>query len=181
MTASRSPQAHSLSPFAGILYAVNVRYEHLVQINDPLNPLIDPLSRDKLWRGLMRYIETPVAFVEGLDRGTVTARHDNHLRRELQFGRHTVRDEVTLEPMQRIRVATCATPEIPAGTLTITIEDHGMEILCVRFLYETFPQGHPPVGVEYREAMKEAYKHAGIDIIRRIREYAEAGRLDRLH
>lgn len=160
---------------------MRVRYEHLVQINDPLNPLIDPLSRDKLWRGLMRYIETPVAFVEGLDRGTVTARHDNHLQRELQFGRHTVRDEVTLEPMQRIHVATRATPEIPAGTLTITIEDHGMEILCVRFLYETFPQGHPPVGAEYREVMKEAYRHAGIDIIRRIREYAEVGRLDRLH
>ncbi len=29
--------------------------------------------------------------------------------------------------------------------------------------------------------MKEAYKHAGIDIIRRIREYADEGRLDRLH
>lgn len=158
-----------------------MRFEHLVQINDPLNPLLDPLTRDQLWRGLMRYIETPVAFVAGLDSGVVTARRENRLQRELQFGRHRVSDEVTLVPMQRIHVATQASPEIPAGSLTITIEDHGLEMLCVRFLYETFPQGHPPVGEQYREAVKEAYKHAGIDIIRRIREYAGEGRLDRLH
>jgi len=158
-----------------------MRFEHLVQINDPLNPLIDPLTRDQLWRGLMRYVETPVAFVEGLDSGIVTTRRENHLQRELQFGRHTVRDEVTLVPMQSIHIATRATPEIPAGSLTITIEDHGVELFFVRFLYETFPMGHPPVGAEYREAVKEAYKHAGIDVIRRIREYADEGRLDRMH
>ena len=158
-----------------------MKFEHLVQINDPLNPLIDSLTRDQLWRGLMRYIETPVAFVEGLDSGTITARRDNQLQRELAFGRHRVRDEVTLVPMQSIHVATRASPEIPAGSLTITIEDHGTELLFVRFLYETFPMGHPPVGEEYRDAVKEAYKHAGIDIIRRIREYAEEGRLDRMH
>ena len=158
-----------------------MKFEHLVQINDPLNPLIDPLTRDQLWRGLMRYVETPVAFVEGLDRGTFTARRENYLQRELQFGRHRVLDEVTLMPMQRILVSTRPSPEIPAGSLTITIEEYGTELLFVRFLYETFPQGHPPVGAQYREAMKEAYKHAGIDIIRRIREYADEGRLDRLH
>jgi hypothetical protein len=92
-----------------------------------------------------------------------------------------VRDEVTLVPMQRIHIATCASAEIPAGSLTITIEDHGVELFFVRFLYETFPMGHPPVGAQYREAVKEAYKLAGIDIIRRIREYAVEGRLDRLH
>lgn len=170
-----------LSLGARIHYPACVKYEHLVQINDPLDPLIDPLSRDQLWRGLVRYIETPVAFVEGLDRGTVTSRRENVLQRELQFGRLRVRDQVTLVPMQTIHIATNATPEIPAGSLTISIEDHGVELLFVRFLYETFPQGHPPVGAAYREAMKEAYKHAGIDIVRRIREYAEEGRLDPMH
>ena len=158
-----------------------MKFEHLVQINDPLNPLIDSLTHDQLWRGLMRYIETPVAFVEGLDSGTITARNDNHLQRELIFGRHRVCDDVTLSPMESIHVATRASPEIPAGSLTITIENHGTELLFVRFQYETFPMGHPPVSEEYRNAVKEAYKLAGIDIIRRIREYAEEGRLDRLH
>lgn len=158
-----------------------MRYEHLVQINDPLDPLIDPLTREQLWRGLMQYVETPVAFVEGLDSGTVTTRHQHCLQRELKFGRHCVRDEVTLVPMESIHINTSASAEIPAGSLTITIEDHGTELFFVRFLYETFPMGHPPVGAQYRDAVKEAYKHAGIDIIRRIREYAEDGRLNRMH
>ena len=158
-----------------------MKYEHLVQINDPLDPLIDPLTRDQLWQGLMRYVETPLAFVEGLDAATVTARHERTLQRELQFGRHRVQDEITLTPQERIHIATHATAEIPAGALTISIEDHGVELLFVRFIYETFPQGHPPLGAQYQVAVKEAYKLAGIDIIRRIREYASEGWLGPLH
>lgn len=158
-----------------------MKYEHLVQINDPLDPLIDWLTRDQLWQGLMRYVETPLAFVEGLDAASVTARHEHTLQRELQFGRHRVRDDVTLTPQERLHIATRATPEIPAGSLTISIEDHGVELLFVRFVYETFPQGHPPMGEQYQSAVKEAYKLAGIDIIRRIREYAGEGWLGPLH
>jgi hypothetical protein len=158
-----------------------MKYEHLVQINDPLDPLIDPLTRDQLWHGLMRYVETPVVFVEGLENATITVRDESSLQRELQFGRHRVQDKVTFTPQVHIHIATCATAEIPAGSLTITIEDHGVELLFVRFIYETFPQGHPPLGAQYQAAVKEAYKYAGIDIIRRIREFAAEGRLRPLH
>ncbi|MBL8525683.1 MAG: DUF1857 family protein [Betaproteobacteria bacterium] len=158
-----------------------MRFEHLVQINDPLNPLIDMLSRDQLWRGLMRYIETPAAFVEGLDSGRVTSRDGNTLHRELNFGRRIVRDEVALTPMQQLRIVTEATAETPSGSLTVSIEEHGTDLLFVRFLYETFPQGHPPIAGEYQNAVKDAWRQAGIDVIRRIREYADEGRLDRAH
>ena len=30
-----------------------MRYEHLVQINDPLMPLLDTLTRNQLWQGLV--------------------------------------------------------------------------------------------------------------------------------
>ena len=30
-----------------------MQFSHLIQINDPFNPLIDPLSREQLWRGLV--------------------------------------------------------------------------------------------------------------------------------
>jgi len=158
-----------------------MKYEHLVQINDPLNPLIDILTRDQLWRGLLRYVESPTAFIEGLDSGRLVSRAGNVLQRELHFGRRVVRDQVTLAPMQQLLIQTEATPEIPAGSLTVSIEEHGEEVLFVRFLYETFPQGHPPIAAEYQAAVKEAYRHAGIDVIRRIREYAEEGRLDPAH
>ena len=158
-----------------------MRFEHLVQINDPLNPLIDMLTRDQLWRGLMRYIDTPAAFVEGLDSGHVVSRNGNTLQRELHFGRRVVCDTVQLTPMEQLRIQTEATAEIPAGTLTVAIEEHGEDLLFVRFLYETFPQGHPPIAGDYQNAVKDAWRQAGIDIIRRIREYAEEGRLDPAH
>lgn len=156
-----------------------MKYEHLIQINDPLNPLIDNLTREQLWRGLMRYVEMPTAFVAGLDRGDIIASDEHGLQRELWFGRHRVEDHVSLEPMSRIHIAARASAEIPAGNLTLTVEEHGENLLFVRFQYETFPQGHPTAPAEYQEAMKQAYKAAGIDIIRRIRELAEEGALDR--
>lgn len=155
-----------------------MRFEHLVQINDPLNPLIDPLSRDQLWRGLMRYVESPVAFVVGLDSSRILLRSEYCLQRELHFGRRVVRDQVTLIPREQLRMQTEATPEIPAGSLTVSIEEHGTDFFFVRFLYETFPQGHPPVPAEHQTALKQAYKAAGIDVIHRIRQLAVEGVLD---
>ncbi len=155
-----------------------MKFEHLIQINDPLDPLIDPLSREQLWRGLVRYVEMPTAFVEGLDRGDIIACDGKSMQRELWFGRHRVEDRVSLEPMSRIHIATRASPEIPAGALTLTLEEHGENLLFVRFQYETFPQGHPTAPAEFQSAMKQAYRAAGIDIIRRIRELAEEGALD---
>ena len=40
-----------------------MKFEHLIEINDPLNPLIDPLSVDQLWRGLVLRAESPKLFV----------------------------------------------------------------------------------------------------------------------
>ena len=31
-----------------------MRFEHLIQINDPLMPLLDTLTREQLWRGLVQ-------------------------------------------------------------------------------------------------------------------------------
>ena len=30
-----------------------MKFEHLIEINDPLNPLIDTLSLEQVWRGLV--------------------------------------------------------------------------------------------------------------------------------
>ncbi len=150
-----------------------MKFEHLIQINDPLNPLMDTLDRGQIWRGLLRYVEDPVPFLLGLDTCTITERGPDMLRRELSFGRTMVRDTVTLAPPERIRFETEASGEMPAGALTITIEEPAAANLFVRFVYETFPQGHEPVGVEYQDMVKQAYVQAGVDIIRRIRQIEE--------
>ena len=40
-----------------------MKFSHLVQINDSLNPLIDSLPREQLWRGLVMRAENPLLFV----------------------------------------------------------------------------------------------------------------------
>ena len=151
-----------------------MKFEHLIQINDPLNPLIDTLDRAQLWQGLMRYVEDPVPFLLGLDACTITERGADRMRRELSFGRTMVRDTVRLAPQERIHFETQASAEIPAGTLTITIEEPSPGNYFVRFVYETFPQGHATVAAAYQEVVKQAYVQAGVDIVRRIRQIAAA-------
>jgi hypothetical protein len=154
-----------------------MKFEHLIEINDPLNPLIDPLTRDQLWNGLLAYIEDPVPFLLGLDRCTIAAREEHEWKRELEFGRMTVRDKVRFGPKERIRIDTEPSAQLPAGALTLTIEQPSAAQLFLRFVYETFPQGHEVAAPEYQGVVKQAYRQAGIDIVQRIRELAGAGAL----
>ena len=49
------------------------------------------------------------------------------------------------------------------------IEEPAPGELFVRFLYERFPQGHPPVADEYAVALRNAWLQADRDLIARIR------------
>jgi hypothetical protein len=79
-----------------------MKFTHLVQINDPLDPLIEPLSREQLWRGLALRAENPLLFVLALDAFEIVGRGDNTLSRALHFGKLTLRDRVEFEPMNRV-------------------------------------------------------------------------------
>jgi Domain of unknown function (DUF1857) len=154
-----------------------MKFEHLIEINDPLNPFIDALSAAQLWRGLLKFVEQPIEFVLGLDRCEITARGDNWLDRELHYGTVKVIDHVVLEPPRQLRYTTKPSAQLPAGALTITIEAPDDVRLFMRFIYETFPQGHQVAPAEFQEVMKQAYRDAGIDIVKRIRDDAAAGKL----
>jgi len=154
-----------------------MKFEHLVEINDPFNPLIDPLTRDQLWAGLRMHAEDPVPFVLGLDHCHIAQRADDRLARELRFGRLLVRDTVTFRPNAQIHYRSEASPEVPAGTRIVTIEEPQPGELYVRFVYETLPQGQDPVPREYRKVMEQAYVAADIDVIGHIRRLAEDGTL----
>ena len=154
-----------------------MKFEHLVEINDPLNPLIDPLTRDQLWAGLKLHAEDPVPFVLGLDQCTIAERTADGLKRELRFGRVPVRDTVTFRPNAQVHYRSEGSPEVPAGTRTVTIEEPRPGELYVRFVYETSPQGQDLVPREYRKVMEQAYVEADIDVIGQIRRLAEDGKL----
>ena len=155
-----------------------MRFEHLVQINDPLMPLLDPLSREQLWRGLVRRAEDPVPFVLGLDECRILDRGENYLKRELRFGAVHFVDHVRLDPPDAVRYESDAGGLHAGSSLTVTIEEPGPDVLFVRFRYETLgTDSAPGDDPRYDEARRSAYRESDIDTIRKIREYAANGLL----
>jgi hypothetical protein len=159
-----------------------MRFEHLVQINDPLIPLLDPLTREQLWRGLVRRAEEPTLFVPTLEHATVQTRMQSgeitELARRLDFGGFTVDDHVRLYPMDRTEVRTEATAHWPASRLTIRIEEPQPDMLYLRFLYESDEhEGTGELDALTTTLRRRAYASADLDTVQRIRELAERGEL----
>jgi len=155
-----------------------MKFAHLVEINDPLNPLIDPLSRMQLWRGLVLRAEQPKEFIPWLDRCTITGKTETTLARLSHYGQLAVRDEVEFVEPRQVIYRVPAQPDIPESTLTMTIEEPEHNIFFVRFEYE---DGTPEDGEGgddmVNQFRRSAYEEADIDTIRVIRQIAEAGRL----
>jgi hypothetical protein len=157
-----------------------MRYEHLVQINDPLMPLLDTLTRNQLWQGLVLRAEDPTQFVLGLEGATIHSREVrggvHELTRTLDFGSFKVHDRVRLVRDRRSEIHTTAGPTWPASRLTITIEEPAPELLFLRFVYEADEAPGDaevdPVIIALRE---QAYESADLDTVVRIRALAEQG------
>ena len=157
---------------------MKLRFEHLVEINDPGNPQLDPLTPDQLWQGLVLRAESPELFVLGLDRAEVVGRGDGWIDRVLHFGAATIHDRVVFEPRRKVRYETAATADHAGGTLTMGIETPAPGALLLRFVYETtMPSVDASGDDRYAEIVKSAYHEAVIDTVRKIREIADTGRL----
>lgn len=162
--------------------STGVRFEHLVQINDPLIPLLEPLTREQLWRGLVRRAEEPALFVLALEGATVHARERSgdvvELVRTLDFGGFTVDDRVRLYPLDRTETRTAATDRWPASRLTIRIEEPQPNALLLRFIYES-DESEPDGELDALTATlrRRAYESADLDTVQRIRELARRGQL----
>lgn len=155
-----------------------MKFAHLIEINDPLNPLLERLSREQLWRGLMLRAETPTEFVPYLDRCSILERTELSLTRELHYGDLVVRDRVTFQPQQRVVYDVPAQKDIPESRLTMTIEEPEPDIFFVRFEYDDGgSEAEDSAQAMYNDFRRSAYEEADIDTIRTIREMAEAGRL----
>jgi hypothetical protein len=149
-----------------------MHFEHLVEINDLLNPLLDPLSREDLWNGLVAGHENPSAWLPGLDECRIVARTAEGFERELRFGSLRFRDRVRLMPHAAIEIASDPTPALPGARKNITLEEHGPGALFVRFTYERLPQGHPPMPPEHGEMLKQAWLASDLDLIVHVRSLA---------
>jgi Domain of unknown function (DUF1857) len=160
-----------------------LNFEHLVQINDPLNPFVDTMTRDQLWEGLVLRAEQPQLFVLGLDTCTILSRTDSTLERELHYGQVTVRDRVTFSPNDSVRYDILATETHVGGSLTMTIEQPDELQLFLRFEYSTtLPVSDDQDARQTQEIVKSAYRESDIDTVRLIRQYVQGRKApDALH
>ena len=155
-----------------------MRFEHLVEINDPQNIQLDTLTPEQLWQGLVLRSAEPELFGMGLDRAEIVERGDNWGERKLHFGKATIRDRVVFEPRRVVRYETAPTDEHAGGTLTMAIETPGPGALLLRFVYETTMPAVDDSGDDrFAEIVKSAYHEADLDTVRKIRELAALGRL----
>ena len=113
-----------------------MKFEHLIEINDLLNPLMDTITREQLWRGLVMRAESPKTFVPQLDEATISERTDAGFTRRLRYGELVVLDHVVLTPLQKVRYDVPQQGEIGASNLTMTIEEPAEGRLFVRFSYD---------------------------------------------
>jgi len=156
-----------------------MKFEHLIQINDPLNPLADTLSVEQLWRGLVLRAESPTLFVPHLDECTIGERSSGSFKRRLRYGDLVIDDVVHLTPLQQVRYEVPAQGEIAASSLLMRIEAPAEGVLLVRFCYDDGQGEHTdPANAMYDDFKRSAYQEADIDTVRILRQLAEEGKLD---
>lgn len=157
--------------------ATPMRYEHLVEINDPLFPLLPHLTREQIWAGLMLRAHAPQRFIHGLDGAVVEEVPSDDattvLRRTLDFGAFTVRDLVRMRPQESMHTEIEAGAEWPQSRLIISIEEPEGGGLYLRFVYEW---DQASAGSELDHVMlalrKQAYHDSDLDTVVRLRELA---------
>lgn len=153
-----------------------MHFEHLIEINDPGNPLIVPLSRAELWQGLLYRVENPVPFLPGLDSCAILERHPTVLQRELRFGGTVIHDRVDLEDGRWVRFSIAPSESHAGGELTISIEEPETDRFFLRFAYRTtLAEGAPSEDAGYVEYIKSAYHASDVDCVRLIRILAAGG------
>ena len=156
-----------------------MKFEHLIQINDPLNPLIDTISIEQLWRGLVLRAENPTMFVPHLDECTIGERTSGSFQRRLRYGDLVIDDVVHLTPLKEVRYEVPAQGEIAASSLVMKIEAPGEAVLLLRFCYDDGQGEHSyPANAMYDDFKRSAYQEADIDTVRILRQLAGEGKLD---
>jgi len=156
-----------------------MKFEHLIEINDPLNPLIDTLTREQVWRGLVLRAEDPKRFIPHLDECIIGERDSGRFTRRQRFGELWIDDHVVLTPLQAVRFDVPAQGDIAQSSLTMAIEVPAEGLLLVRFTYDDGnPEADDHMGKMYEDFKKSAYQEADIDTIKIVRELASQGKLD---
>ena len=154
-----------------------MHFEHLIEINDPQNPLLATLNRAQIWAGLRYRIQDPTPFLPGLEHCLHLGEEGGALLRELNFGSVKIQDRVTFAEEQWVRFDILPSATHAGGSLTITIEAPEPEHLFLRFAYQTtFASQSGGEDEAYIEYVKAAYHQSDLDCVRILRTLAATGK-----
>lgn len=158
-----------------------MKFEHLVEINDLTNPAIVVITRAQLWRGLILRAESPKLFVDYIDECSITERTEVSMSRQLRYGELCISDQVSFVHQEHVHYDVPSQKDIPQSSLRMGIEEPAPDALFVRFVYDSGHTAEQDAENDmYNAYRRSAYEEADVDTIRKIRELAEAGRLDSL-
>ena len=149
-----------------------LKFEHIIQVNDPASDEIPTLTRSQLWAGLVLRARRPDKFNNGLTVTTMEYAEDE-FERIIDVGEARFRELVMLYPDESIHTKTLEEFEqIEAESIT-RIEEQEEGYLFVRFNYrrEVAEDGSVDVG----EHLKSAYLQTDRDAIALIRLLAQSG------
>jgi hypothetical protein len=150
-----------------------LRFEHLVQINDPADSRLPVMHRDDLWQGLVYRARYPAHFNPALE-STLYPVSENHFVRVLSAGAMTLRDEVTLVPHTEIHTLIDGKIQAMHAQSITRIEEPEPGFLFVRFIY-TRDSISSQGGIDADEYLKSAYLHNDRDAITMIRQMIADG------
>mgnify|MGYP002787281846 CR=1 FL=1 len=152
-----------------------MRFEHLLQVTDPADPRVPPMSRAELWRGLMARVEAPQRFPLGPDR--CEAEPDGAgLRRRIHFGALRFEDTVTLEPERRIAFVPQPHEGAAPIALTITVEEPTPGALFLRFVYRA-DAAEGGADAALQRCREQAWLEMDRDMLRTLRAWQAEARL----
>ncbi len=149
-----------------------MRYEHLVQINDPGRPDIRPLSREQLWRGLVLRAARPELFDASIDATRTVEEDAARQLSEVRRGAATVTERVELAPDAQVTLTVVGGSGLCGSRLELRIEEPVPHALFVRFVYEVAGEELPTDEGEL-SALRQAYYFADLETVRHIRSMVE--------
>jgi hypothetical protein len=151
-----------------------MRFEHLLQVNDPGNARIPPMSRAELWRGLLVRVESPQRFELGPDRCEArTGDTEQERVRSIHFGSLRFEDHVRLEPEHRIVFVPLPHEGAAPVHLSITIEEPAPGALFLRFVYSADADEDKAL----QGLREQAWLELDRDMLRTLREWQRLGQL----
>lgn len=156
-----------------------MKFEHLIEVNDLRDPMVAPLTRQQLWRGLVLRAERPTLFMPHLEVCDILDRSERMISRSMKYGELVILDRVSFLEEHQVCYHVPAQKDFSDASMTMSIEEPQPEALFVRFAYDD-DSGDGGAEAMYNDFRRSAYRESDIDTIHLIRQFAREGRLEAL-